>query len=105
MGHRAGGFLRGTDVFYGDDLPSLKEGALELFHENDIDGALLDNTLVFYLHQGYVVQFMRLSEGDDPPIYGYAEGNEQRPPTRWYDNLSAWLAVELADHLRWTRAH
>ena len=105
MGHRAGGFLRGTDVFYDSDLPSLKEGALELFHENEMDGALPADALVFYLHQGYVVQFMRLSEGDDPPIYGYAEGKEQRAPTRWYDNLSAWLATELADHLRWTRAH
>ena len=61
--------------------------------------------LAFYLHQGHVVQFMRLSEGDDPPIYGYSEGREQRAPTRWYDNLSAWLATELADHLRWTQAH
>src|SRR6476660_6596686 len=52
MGHRAGGFLRGTDVFYDADLPSLKEGALELFHENDLDGALPADALVFYLHQG-----------------------------------------------------
>lgn len=103
MGHGAGGFLRGTDVFYDDDLPSLKEGALELFHENDLDGALPADALVFYLHQGYVAQFMRLSEGDDPPIYGYAEGSGQRAPSRWYDNLSAWLAIELTDHLQFTR--
>lgn len=103
VGHIGGGFLRGTDVFYDDDLPSLKEGALELFHENTLDGALPDDALVFCLHQGYFVQFMRLSEGDDPPIYGYAEGGGRPAPTRWFDNLSAWLAAELAAHLRYTR--
>jgi hypothetical protein len=104
MGHRAGRFLRGTAVFYDTDLPSLKEGALELFHANDLDGALPADALVFYLHQGYIVQFMPLSEGNDPPIYGYAQGAEQRAPIRWYDTLSAWIAAELAAHLRWTRA-
>jgi hypothetical protein len=104
MGHGAGPFLRGTAVFY-DNLASLKDGALELLREHRLEGALPADALVFYLHQGYVVQFLRVSEGDNPPVYGYAEGDTSTTPAQWYDNLDAWLAAELEGYLQVVRRH
>jgi hypothetical protein len=104
MGHGAGPFLRGTSVFY-DALAGLKDGALELLHEHSLEGALPADALVFYLHQGYVVQFLRVSEGDNPPVYGYAEGSTPITPTRWYDTLETWLAAELEGYLQVVQHH
>lgn len=103
MGRGAGPFLRGTDVFFVDNLAELRVGALELFHVNGLDGALPNDAIVFYLHQGYIVHFLRASEGDNPPVYGYAEDGRTDGPTLCYKNLSEWMRTELEVHLSYMR--
>jgi hypothetical protein len=36
-----------------------------------------DNVFVFASHQGYIYAFFKLDEGDNPPVYGYHEGQER----------------------------
>jgi hypothetical protein len=99
MGRRAGEFLRGTDVFYPEVLRQ-RQDALELLIENESSLSLPDDAIVFLMHQGYVFLFIRASEGDDPPVYHYKEGNETftRPSATFtqflYDSLQVHAAPE-----------
>jgi SMI1-KNR4 cell-wall len=80
MGHGAGNFMIGTDLFYpwipriGEDPWALTLGARELLDENAFPEPLPGDAFVFSMHQGYTFQFFRLSAGDDPPVYWYSEG-------------------------------
>ena len=73
VGHRAGAFLRGTDVFYGQ-VPALTDGARALLVENGVQDKLPQDGFVFYMHQGYEFGYFQIGEGDDPPIYQVVEG-------------------------------
>lgn len=64
--------LVGTDFF----LPKLEEfnnWANELFERNNEKTLLDKNDFVFYSHQGYIIFYFKLSEGVNPPVYGYSE--------------------------------
>jgi SMI1/KNR4 family protein SUKH-1 len=80
MGHGAGDFMVGTDLFYpwirriGEGPWALTQGARELLDENAFPEPLPEDAFTFSMHQGYTFQFFRLSAGDDPPVYWYGEG-------------------------------
>ncbi|HLY29493.1 MAG TPA: SMI1/KNR4 family protein [Ktedonobacterales bacterium] len=96
MGHGAGQFLQGTDVFY-EALP-LNDAARELLQEDEVTEPLPSDAIVFYMAQGYQFQFMRASEGDDPPVYFYEEGMSEAPVPRLYASFSAFLETEIEGH-------
>lgn len=97
MGHGAGAFLQGTDVFY-DVLP-LTEAAQELLHEDGISAPLPSDAIVFYMAQGYQFMFMRATEGENPPIYFYNEGMSEAPFPQLYASFTAFLEKEIEGHV------
>jgi len=105
MGHGAGGFLRGSDCFY-DHLPRLHAWAMELLWENGYAEPLPGDAFVFSMHQGYVFYFVRVGEGDDPPVYFYSEAMETPAFIIKHPNLADFLNYQIevevhyrADHL------
>lgn len=72
MGNGAYGFMPGESV-YMDELLFLKEWAVELLTENASKKVLTEDDFVFWMSQGCMFCFFKLSEGDNPPIYLYKE--------------------------------
>ncbi|MDF2188612.1 SMI1/KNR4 family protein [Paraflavitalea sp. CAU 1676] len=72
MGHKAGNFWVGTEGFY-HFLFRAKVSTEELIEENSLS-PLPDDAFPFWMHQGYMAAYFRLSDGDDPPVYLYSEG-------------------------------
>jgi len=101
MGHGAGGFLRGSDCFY-EHLLRLRAGAMELLWENGYPEPLPGDALVFYMHQGYLFYFVRVGEGDDPPVYFYSEAMDPRAFIKAHPNLADFLnyQIEVEVHYR-----
>lgn len=73
MGHDGGDVLRGTQCFY-EDLPKIQGWSRTLLESNNVQTPLPPDAFVF-LYSGYQFLFFRLSEGADPPIYSYTEGD------------------------------
>jgi len=83
-------FFKGSDHTV-NDLPGLKEGAIELLQENESEEELTDNSFVFYMHQGYQFYFFNLDEGDNPPVYFYHECENEDRFVKKYESFSAFL--------------
>lgn len=97
MGHGAGNFLRGSDVFY-EHLRSNVSAARELLRENNISLDLPVDALVFYTHQGYQFAYFQLSAGDNPPVYYYGEGEGVEEIRELYPCFSDFLEREIEGH-------
>lgn len=95
IGRGAGDFLQGTDIFL-SALDGLKDEAISLLQENDEDVKLADDAFVFSMHQGYEFTYFNTSEGDDPPVYQYVEGNG--PPVLTWNSFSDFLSDSIAQH-------
>lgn len=67
------GFLVGNSVFY-EDIPNNRPGLEELLEEDSSDLQIPEGAFVFYGSQGILYAFFKTNEGDNPPVYGYAEG-------------------------------
>ncbi|WP_051530636.1 SMI1/KNR4 family protein [Ruminococcus flavefaciens] len=65
-------FWVGSDYGF-NEVPELKEWADELLEENCFPHKMKEDYFVFWMHQGYMFYFFKLSEGDDPPVYYYSE--------------------------------
>jgi len=74
MGRGAGSFMEGSSAFI-DELFYLREGVDELILQHELK-PLPDDAFVFWMHQGYQAAFFRTKDGDDPPVYFYAEGHK-----------------------------
>lgn len=72
MGNGAGNYMLGSSVFY-DEIFMLGEGGEALIEENGLSVSPSD-AFFFWMHQGYQAAYFKLSDGDDPPIYFYSEG-------------------------------
>ncbi len=99
MGHNDGGFLQGSERLY-YDLTTIQEGAVDLLEENGFPEPFPPDAFVFFMHQGYQFAYFRLSEGDDPPVYYYLEG--QPTIERVKEHYSGWLLewAEVLEKLR-----
>lgn len=77
-----GGFV-GESIFYEDVFGdyTLKNGLIEQLEEDGKDDLIPkikdNNVFVFASHQGYIFAFFKLNEGDNPPVYGYHEGQNR----------------------------
>lgn len=70
--------------------------AIELLEENNnTDVKLTDNDFVFMMHQGYIFYVIKLDEGDNPPVYYYAEDVE--PPQTELLKISESFSEFLID--------
>jgi len=102
MGHGAGRFLAGDGCFY-DALPQLRAYALELLEENHVTYRLPDDAFVFSMHDGYQFLFFRVSEGENPPVYWYGEGepvegsDAANPFSRRFERYSDFLVAAITE--------
>jgi len=77
-----GGFV-GESIFYDDIYGeyTVKDGLIEQLEEDGKDDLIQkikdNNIFVFASHQGYIYAFFKLDEGENPPVYGYHEGQER----------------------------
>lgn len=94
MGHKAGNFLRGSDFLY-KDLFELTAFTKETLMKGPFQ--LPDDAFVFFSHQGYIFAYFRLSDGNDPAIYTYMEGEPN--PQKWASSFSEYLEKSLAEQL------
>ena len=78
----------GIALFYPDIL-GLKHEAQELLDESPGLLSLPDDALVFTMNQGFQFLFMLASEGDDPPVYHYVEGD--RGAVKAYESFTEFL--------------
>lgn len=99
MGHGAGAFLQGTDIFY-KHVPKIQGWAKELLAENGFPVLLPDDAVVFMMHQGYQFMFFRVSEGDNPPIYYYHEACHFDSFELRFPNLDEFLLAQLDIEMR-----
>ena len=86
-GGGAGRLWVGSDAFYPAVL-GLKIAAQDLLHENGQPFRLSSDAVVFLMHQGYQFFFL-VGAGDDPPVYGYVEG--EAGPEEVAPSFSAFL--------------
>jgi hypothetical protein len=97
MGKSAGQFMVGTDMFY-KSLFNNREALEEVLGLDAHPFPLKKEMFVFSSHQGYIFHFFDTSLGiDDPPVYGYAEGDLE---VRAIDkDFSTYLTRLLRDHV------
>ncbi len=95
MGKGAGLFFRGTDLFF-PALLELRNYAEELLRENDISWKLPEDACVFLMHQGYQFMYFKTTQGDDPPVFHYLEGNE-KSEKKW-ESFSDFLKQSVHDY-------
>lgn len=92
VGHHAGLLFQGTDIFFGS-IKELTQEANELLEENYKSFNLPEDAFVFSMHQGYGFNYFRFSEGKNPPVYPYIEG-EGDSKLAW-KSFSSFLLDEI----------
>lgn len=77
MGKNPYPLMWGTDWAY-EDLLELKQDAVQLLRENDVDPGFLDDAVVIAMHQGYVFYYIPSASTApaDPPVWTYIEAEE-----------------------------
>lgn len=87
----------GNALFLGSDYtpkwvagPDTWKHAEQLLKESCADYELPCSAFVFLMHQGYIFYWFDLADGDDPPVFSYAEHVPQ--PRSIDGSLSAFLA-------------
>ncbi|AVR97160.1 SMI1/KNR4 family protein [Pseudoduganella armeniaca] len=97
VGDGAGEFLRGVDVFL-SAIRDLNEEAVNILIENAEGFTLPSGAFVFLMHQGYEFDYFVASEGSDPPVYQYVEGNGR--PLRVWNSFSDFLRQSIGSHAK-----
>ena len=78
MGNGTEGRYMGGSSCFMDEIHDLRQGAIELLEENESINTLTDDDFVFWMSQGCMFCFFKLTEGDNPPVYFYNESGEDR---------------------------
>lgn len=103
MGHGAGRYYEGTDIFY-DSLFNLRGELEDILREDHSSFQLTKDAFVFSGHQGCIFHFFyTLHSKYDPPIYGYREGDGL--PRQISPSFSSFLQESLAEFKRMQEAH
>jgi hypothetical protein len=95
MGKYSGRMNAGTDCFY-DNIFDLKGPAKDLLVLNKVDFELPPDAFVFSMHQGYEFDFFRTSEGDNPAVFSFSEGNLDKGVFKSADSFSEFLSLVVA---------
>jgi len=83
-------FLRGESCYI-DELLELNEWGTELLEENRVPLKLTPNDFVFWMSQGCMFCFFKLDEGENPPVYFYAEGKKKEGFYKITDTFTEFL--------------
>ncbi len=82
--------LLGTDFAF--ESAKLKETALDLLSENNIELFLNEDDFVFFNHQGYVFGYFRADGNSNPDVYIFSEVDLQK---KNMGPLSRYLREEI----------
>ncbi|WP_338555114.1 SMI1/KNR4 family protein [Paenibacillus sp. KS-LC4] len=95
IGHDAGLLFQGTDILFRniENLLELRKEAEDLLEENEEIFNLPSDAFVFSMHQGYEFNYFVISEGNDPPVYQYVEGDGS--PVLVWDSFSTFLGKSI----------
>ena len=96
MGHGAGKFFEGTDIFYKTIFEN-RIAANELLEEDQSNFKLAETDFVFASHQGYQFMYFSLCENADPSVYYYIEG-AKLPHKKW-ERFSEFLIQSVEDYV------
>jgi hypothetical protein len=105
MGNRRAGMLFGTQWFL-SDLPLLRGELSKALAKANFPAKLPDDALVFWNNQGEEYNFIRLSQGDNSPVYRYhttLELKAQDFPVI-FANFPEWLLQKINDHVKRMRS-
>jgi hypothetical protein len=94
-GRQAGYLFQGTDIFY-PTLLTLKSYATQLLEESSKSALLPDKSFVYLVHCGYIFHYF-CSDDDDPPIYGFCEGDSSIAESTL--TFTEFLSQEIEQHL------
>jgi len=94
MGKGSGAIFQGSDCFY-RNLQRIQVWAKQLLAENNFAEPLPNDAFVFFMHQGYQFSFFKLSNGDNPPIYSYCEGQQENYFIKTDESIGSFLGAEL----------
>lgn len=92
IGKGAGNYMMGSFAFF-DDLP-LWESTKELIEENNLP-PLPPDAFPFWMHQGYMAAWFKVTEGDNPPVYSFTEGNQDKDFVLDTKTLTGFFLLEL----------
>ena len=98
MGQSRAGMLLGSD-WLPDDLSPLKDKAKNLLATNKFPQPLPDDAFVFWMSQGYVFAFLRLSQGDNSPVYRYHSTLDTTAFTQISPSFGEWLQTQIQEHV------
>jgi SMI1 / KNR4 family (SUKH-1) len=84
------GSFTGNSVYYykGIEQNNGKDGLRGLLEDDESKLTVPNKAFVFYGSQGILYAFFKIDEGDNPPVYGYAEGFEGEEFPKIADTLS-----------------
>ncbi|MFC0428062.1 SMI1/KNR4 family protein [Chryseobacterium scophthalmum] len=97
-----GGFV-GESIFFDNVFGNHtnKDGLIEQLQEDNKTNLISQindkNIFVFNSHQGYLFAFFKLNGGDNPPVYGYAEGQEKNSFPKLTNSLLEFFELYLED--------
>lgn len=98
MGHRAGRFCQGTDIFYEGVLTN-REALEEVLQSDGYPFELRQTMFVFSCHQGYIFHFFNIEDSLlDPPVYGYEEESLKLVKTN--ESFSSFLLAVFEEEKR-----
>lgn len=95
-GKKAGKVFCGTDIFF-PRLLDLQLEAESLLVELGMEEVLPANGKVFYMHQGYEINYF-IPSTDDPPVFQFVEGNNSA--TIAWASFSNFIETSIKDHLQ-----
>jgi hypothetical protein len=84
--------LEGSHYTIEDDLANLQRSGKRILKHKGARPP--DGSFVFLVHQGYACNFFLLHDGEDPPVYEYAEG--MAATQRVAHRFTNWLADVLS---------
>lgn len=105
-GRGLGSFMTGSRFYYEqtfnltytghDGVYTLTEVCNEMLEENDSPDRLPEDAFVFWSHGGYMFSFFRTSEGENPPIHNYREGeNDNRIRWNYEESFVSFVRDEM----------
>jgi hypothetical protein len=101
LGHGSGFLLRGEDAFHAGVLAAQRQRRLEELmssdrYEGSLNGVFApDMLMIFQHHGGEFVRFVRLTEGDDPPVHWFEDAPDCAGHGLQHDSFSGYLRWQV----------
>ena len=90
-----GSVFTGEDLYY-ETVLELKDIFAEFLEYEKVEWEVPDNIFIFWTHHDYKFYFFDVTEGDDPPIYVFIQG--QKLPLKTAESFSVQLTVFYKQH-------